>query len=66
MGLADKIIRILIAAVVVILYLTNVITGTLAIVLIILSEINIAFFKNNAFLRFFFDFFRVNGEIKQV
>ena len=39
MGLADKIIRILIAAVVVILYITNVISGTLAIVLLILSGI---------------------------
>ncbi len=39
MGLADKIIRILIAAVVVILYFTNVISGTLGIVLLILSGI---------------------------
>jgi len=39
MGLADKIIRILIAAVVVILYFTNVISGTLGIVLLILSGV---------------------------
>lgn len=39
MGLADKTIRILIAAVVAILYFTNVLTGTLAIVLLILSGI---------------------------
>ena len=39
MGIADKIIRVLIAAVVVILYFTNVISGTLAIVLLILSGI---------------------------
>jgi hypothetical protein len=39
MGLADKIIRILIAAVVVVLYFTNVISGTLAIILLILAGI---------------------------
>jgi hypothetical protein len=39
MGLADKIIRILIAAVVAILYFTGVLSGTLAIVLLILSGI---------------------------
>lgn len=39
MGLADKIIRILIAVIVVILYLTNVISGTLGIVLLVLSGI---------------------------
>jgi hypothetical protein len=39
MGLADKIIRILVAAVVIVLYFTNVISGTLAIVLLILAGI---------------------------
>jgi hypothetical protein len=39
MGIADKIIRILIAAVVAILYFTNVISGTLGIVLLILSGV---------------------------
>ena len=39
MGLADKIIRILIAAVVIILYYTDVISGTLAIILLIISGI---------------------------
>lgn len=39
MGTADKIVRILIAAIVVILYLTNVINGTLAIVLLVLATI---------------------------
>ena len=39
MGLADKIIRILIAAVVTILFFTNVISGTLAIILLFLSGI---------------------------
>jgi hypothetical protein len=39
MGLVDRIIRILIAVVVVILYITNVISGTLAIVLLIFSGI---------------------------
>lgn len=39
MGLADKIIRILIAAAVTILYVTNVLTGTLALVLLILSGV---------------------------
>ncbi|HNW90362.1 MAG TPA: DUF2892 domain-containing protein [Bacteroidales bacterium] len=39
MGIADRIIRILVAVLVVILYLTNVISGTLAIVLLVLSGI---------------------------
>jgi hypothetical protein len=39
MGLVDRIIRILIAVVVVILYFTNVISGTLAIVLLVFSGI---------------------------
>jgi hypothetical protein len=39
MGLADKTIRILIAAAVAILYFTNVLSGTLAIVLLIFSGI---------------------------
>jgi len=39
MGLIDRVIRILVAVVVVILYFTNVISGTLAIVLLILSGI---------------------------
>ncbi len=39
MGILDKIIRILIAVVVVILYFTAVISGTVAIVLLILSGI---------------------------
>ena len=39
MGVTDKIIRILVAAVVVVLYFTNVISGTLGIVLLILSGI---------------------------
>lgn len=39
MGAIDKAIRILIAVVVVILYFTNVISGTLAIVLLVLSAI---------------------------
>ena len=39
MGTIDKVIRILIAVVVVVLYFTNVITGTLAIILLILSAI---------------------------
>ncbi len=39
MGLADKIVRILIAAVVAILFFTHVITGTLGVVLLILSGI---------------------------
>jgi len=39
MGLADKIVRILIAVIVVILYFTNVISGTLGIVLLVLSGI---------------------------
>jgi hypothetical protein len=39
MGVADKIIRILVAAVVVILFFTNVISGTLAIILLIISGI---------------------------
>ena len=39
MGLADKIIRILIAALVAILYFTNIISGTLGIVLLIVSGV---------------------------
>lgn len=39
MGLIDRMIRILIAAVVLVLYFTNVISGTLAIVLLIFSGI---------------------------
>ena len=37
MGIADKIIRVIIAALILTLYFTNVITGTLGIVLIALS-----------------------------
>jgi hypothetical protein len=39
MGTADKIIRILLAAVFAILYFTNVITGTLGIVLLVLGAV---------------------------
>ncbi len=39
MGTIDKVVRILIAAVVVLLYFTNVISGTLAIVLLALSAV---------------------------
>jgi len=39
MGLADKIIRLIIAALVAIIYFTNVITGTLGIVLIVIAAI---------------------------
>jgi len=39
MGLIDKVIRILIAVAVVILYLTNVISGTLAVILLVFSGI---------------------------
>jgi hypothetical protein len=39
MGTVDKVIRILIAVVVVVLWLTNVISGTLAIILLALSAI---------------------------
>jgi len=39
MGTADKVIRILIAIIVAILYFTNVITGTLGIVLLILAGV---------------------------
>ena len=39
MGTIDKVIRILIAVVVVVLYFTNVITGTLAIILLALSAV---------------------------
>ena len=39
MGTADKIIRLVIAAIVVTLYFTNVITGTLGIVLLVLAGI---------------------------
>ena len=39
MGIIDRTIRILIAVVVVTLYLTNIITGTLAIILLVLSAV---------------------------
>jgi hypothetical protein len=39
MGTVDKVIRILVAVVVVILYFTNVISGTLAIILLALSAV---------------------------
>jgi fatty acid desaturase len=39
MGSADRIIRIILAAVVAVLYFTNVITGTLAIVLLVIAGI---------------------------
>lgn len=39
MGIADKLIRVIIAIVVVILYFTNVISGTLAIILLAVSAI---------------------------
>lgn len=39
MGTIDKVIRILLALVIVVLFFTNVITGTLAIILLILSAI---------------------------
>lgn len=39
MGLADKVVRIIIAAVIAVLYFTNVIPGTLGIVLLILAGI---------------------------
>jgi hypothetical protein len=39
MGTIDKVIRILVAVVVVVLYFTNVISGTLAIILLALSAI---------------------------
>lgn len=39
MGTVDKVIRILVAVVVVILYFTNVISGTLGIILLVLSAI---------------------------
>jgi hypothetical protein len=39
MGIIDRAIRILIAVVVVTLYLTNIITGTLAIILLVLSGV---------------------------
>lgn len=42
MGLADKIIRIIVALVIVILYFTNILSGTVALVLLILSGIFIA------------------------
>jgi di/tricarboxylate transporter len=42
MGTVDKVIRILVAVVVVILYFTNVISGTLAIILLALSAIFVA------------------------
>ncbi|MBL7920702.1 MAG: DUF2892 domain-containing protein [Bacteroidia bacterium] len=39
MGSADKIIRLIIAAIVAVLYFTNVITGTLGIVLLVLAGV---------------------------
>jgi len=39
MGIADKVIRVIIAAVLLTLYFTNVLTGTLGIVLIVISAI---------------------------
>lgn len=39
MGIADRVIRVIIAAVILTLYFTNVITGTLGIVLIVLSMV---------------------------
>ena len=39
LGIIDRVIRVLVAVVVVILYFTNVISGTLAIILLILSGI---------------------------
>jgi len=42
MGVLDKVIRILIALIVVILYFSNIISGTIAIVLLALSVIFIA------------------------
>ena len=39
MGTTDKVIRILVAAIIAILYLTNVLTGTLGIVLLIVAVI---------------------------
>ena len=39
MGLIDRIIRVLIAVVVVVLYVTNVISGTLGVVLLVLSGV---------------------------
>jgi hypothetical protein len=48
MGTVDKVIRILVAVVVVILYFTNVISGTLAIILLALSAI----FVMTSFLSF--------------
>ena len=39
MGIIDKSVRVLIAIAIVVLYLTNVITGTLAIILLILAGI---------------------------
>ena len=39
MGKADRVIRVLIAVAIAVLYLTNVITGTLAIVLLVLGGI---------------------------
>lgn len=39
MGTTDKIIRVIIAAIILALYLTNIITGTLGIILIILAVV---------------------------
>ena len=48
MGLIDKVIRILIALVIIVLYFTNVINGTLAIILLIVA----ALFILTSFLSF--------------
>lgn len=39
MGSADKIIRLIVAAIILVLYLTNVISGTLAIILLVVAVI---------------------------
>lgn len=39
MGLIDRVIRVLIAVVIVVLYFTNVISGTLGVVLLVLSGV---------------------------
>ena len=39
MGTTDKVIRILVAAIILVLYFTNVITGTLAVILLILAGV---------------------------
>lgn len=42
MGSADKLVRVLIAAVIAVLYFTNVITGTLATILLVVAGIFVA------------------------